>query len=841
VGRSVAIPVVALLAVGALASPAWASPPSAPPQPTVSAGVGQITVTFGPPTSDGGKPISAYIATCYPINSNSGIAGKATNSGAVAPIVVAGLTNGTAYVCIVQAANADGTSFESDPSAVVVVGAPGTPGQPTATAGHGQITVAFSPPQNNGNPITSYNATCTSATGTPGSNTGAVSPIDITVLTNGAPYTCTVTATNAFGTSAPSPASNVATPFISAPLAPPTPTVGRGDTKISVFFSPPADNGGLPITLYSASCTGSGTAGTNIGVASPIVVTGLTNNASYTCTVSATNALGTGPPSPPSAVVVPAPVPDAPAQPSVTAQTGSITVAFIAPSDNGTPITSYTATCMSSNGGVPAAQNGGASPITVTGVTNGKIYTCTVDATSATGTGPESPASVPLIPTTVPAPPTLRAAGPGNGAAIVLFTPVTSPSAVIVNFIAVCTSNDGGATGITLGVASPILVPGLSNGKIYTCSARATNAVGVSDASATSRPFIVGAPGMPTLTHVVSGPVFGSRAPLNVTFNPGPINGSAVSAYTATCTPLGTGVTGVGMSTTSPISVGGLLDGHAYSCVVVATNARGISAASGAVTAIVGTPTVPSITHVLLIRNGVVLPFAAPTDNGHPVIYYQGHCTSSNGGVASTQLQLVSPIVVDNLTGGRTYTCTLVAVNNRGAGAPNTVGPFVAPTVVHEPLAACHGTTGTLVSTPGLQLTAEQPHTFALAVTFGTCFGPYVQKAKLSASFRTASLSCSTAIDRTAGGSGTLTWLSPGGLGASAVSLQFAMVSTAGHVTLAQFHGVVTSPSNLFSGAHIGGTLTLNRGLGSTSSGGDCPATGQITTFALTTITMNVS
>jgi hypothetical protein len=620
--RTVAIIFGALLGVGVVATPAWASPPSAPAQPGVSAGVGQITVTFTAPASNGGKPITAYIATCYPIHPNSGIAAKATNSGVVAPIVVAGVTNGAAYVCIIQAANADGTSFESDPSAFVVVGAPGTPAQPVATAGHAQITVAFSAPQNNGSPITSYTASCTAASGTPGSNTGAVSPIVITVLTNGAGYTCVVTATNAFGTSAPSPPSGLVTPFISVPIAPTTPTVGRGDTKISVFFSPPADNGGLPITSYSASCTGTGTAGTNLGTVSPIVVTGLTNNASYTCTVSATNALGTGPPSPPSATVVPAPVPDAPTHPAVVANIGSITVTFTAPSDNGTPITSYTATCMSSNGGVPAAQSSATSPIAVVGVTNGRTYTCSVAATSATGTGPSSPPSVAVIPTTVPAPPTLRAAGPGDGAAVVAFTPVSRPGAVITSFIAVCVSSDGGATGIVLGPRSAIIVPGLSNGKIYTCTVRATNTVGVSDPSATSKAFIVGTPGTPSITHVVSGTVFGSRAPLNVTFNPGPINGSAVSDYTATCAPLGGGVTRVSTNIGSPISVSSLLDGHAYSCVVVATNARGNSAASVAVAAIVGTPAVPPVTHVLLIRNGVVLPFAVPADNGSPVIYY---------------------------------------------------------------------------------------------------------------------------------------------------------------------------------------------------------------------------
>ena len=208
---------------------------------------------------------------------------------------------------------------------------------------------------------------------------------------------------------------------------------------------------------------------------------------------------------------MPAPVPEAPAQPGATAHTSSITVTFTPPPDNGTPITGYTATCVSSNGGAPAAQSGGASPITVNGVSNGRTYTCTVTATSSVGTGPPSPPSVAVIPTTVPAPPILRAAGPGDGTAIVVFTPNTS-GGVILNYRAACSSSNGGAPGLASGPTSPITVPGLSNGKIYTCAVRATNSIGISDPSATSRAFIVGTPGTPTITHVVSGPVFGGRA-----------------------------------------------------------------------------------------------------------------------------------------------------------------------------------------------------------------------------------------------------------------------------------------------------------------------------------------
>jgi hypothetical protein len=838
--RAFAIALAALLGVGAGASPAGAAVPGTSPQPTISAGNGQITVTFAAPPSNGGKSITAYTASCTPSDPNNGIFAQASNAGTVAPIVVPGLTNGATYTCSVHATNADGTGNESPDSLPAVVGAPATPAPPVATPGHAQISVAFSPPADNGNAITSYTARCTSGTGVAGSNTGAVSPIVITVLTNGASYTCTVSATNALGTSAQSPPSAAVTPFVSAPSQPSPPTVAAGDTKISVFFSPPADNGGSPITSYTASCSGSGTPGTGIGFGSPIIVGGLTNGATYFCTVSATNAIGTSPPSFTSAAAVPAPVPEAPAQPGAVAHTSSITVTFTAPADNGTPITGYTATCVSSNGGAPAAQSGGASPITVNGVSNGRTYTCTVTATSSVGTGPPSPPSGAVIPTTVPAPPILRAAGPGDGTAVVVFAPNTS-GGVILNYRAACSSSNGGAPGLAAGPKSPITVPGLSNGKIYTCAVRATNSIGVSGASATSRAFIVGAPGTPTITHVVSGPVFGGKAALNVTFNAGPVNGSAVSAYRATCVPLGTGVTGDNTNLSSPVSVGGLLNGHAYSCSVVATNARGTSGASAAVSAIVGTPTVPTITHVLLIRNGVVLPFAAPSNNGTPITYYQGHCSSSNGGAASSSLVLVSPIVANTLTGGRTYTCSVSAVNARGAGAPAKAGPFVAPVVQHEPLAACHGATGSLKATPGLQLTVAQSQTLSLAATFGVCTGPYVQQAKLSASFKSPSMSCSTATGRGSNGTGTLTWISPGGLGTTVASLQFTIASTAGHATLAQFHGVVTSRSNLFSNAHVGGTVVFNRGLAGTGAGGDCPPSGRLQTFGITTITMNLS
>lgn len=91
----------------------------------------------------------------------------------------------------------------------------------------------------------------------------------------------------------------------------------------------------------------------------------------------------------------PAPtVPEAPTITSTTPGDGAVTVAFSTPSDGGSTITGYTVTTSPGGG----TTDGTASPITVSGLTNGTPYTFTVHATNAVGSGPESTASAPVLP-----------------------------------------------------------------------------------------------------------------------------------------------------------------------------------------------------------------------------------------------------------------------------------------------------------------------------------------------------------------------------------------------------------------------------------------------------------
>lgn len=88
--------------------------------------------------------------------------------------------------------------------------------------------------------------------------------------------------------------------YIAPPPPPPPPQVPgapegvgavAGNTLATLHFSAPATDGGSPIVAYTATCMPGGTA---TGPASPLVVSGLANGVTYSCTVAASNAVGTG-------------------------------------------------------------------------------------------------------------------------------------------------------------------------------------------------------------------------------------------------------------------------------------------------------------------------------------------------------------------------------------------------------------------------------------------------------------------------------------------------------------------------------------------------------------------
>ena len=486
-----------------------ATVPGAPTIGTAFADNTLARVGFSAPINTGGSAITGYTATSSP--------GGLTATGAASPLTVTGLANGTAYTFTVTARNVIGTSLPSAASnsvtpAVIAVVA-GAPTGVTASAGNGQATVSFSAPANTGgSAITAY-----TVTSSPGGSTAteainqqnpSITPLTVTGLTPGTAYTFTVTATNATGTSLPSAASNSVTPTAAIPGAPTIGTASAGNAKATVSFSAPASNGGSAITAYTVTSSPGGLTAT--GVASPLIVNGLANGTAYTFTVTATNAVGTSLPSAASNGALPFGAPDAPTIGTASAGNVQATVSFSAPANTGgSAITAYTVT--SSPGGLTAtgiinSQNPAPTPLTVTGLTGGTVYTFTVTATNATGTSLPSAASNSVTPTavTVPGTPTSVTASAGNAQATVSFSaPASNGGSAITGYTV--TSSPGGLT--ATGASSPLTVTGLSNGTAYTFTVTATHAVGSSAASAASNSVTPtsGIPGAPTTVTASAG------------------------------------------------------------------------------------------------------------------------------------------------------------------------------------------------------------------------------------------------------------------------------------------------------------------------------------------------
>ena len=83
------------------------------------------------------------------------------------------------------------------------------------------------------------------------------------------------------------------------PGAPQNLVATPGSGQATFTFTPPSNTGGSAIVRYTVSCTAGQTA---TGTSSPIVVTGMQNGLSYSCSVTATNATTTGPASSPVSV-----------------------------------------------------------------------------------------------------------------------------------------------------------------------------------------------------------------------------------------------------------------------------------------------------------------------------------------------------------------------------------------------------------------------------------------------------------------------------------------------------------------------------------------------------------
>ncbi|MCU1454772.1 MAG: hypothetical protein JWN46_2918, partial [Acidimicrobiales bacterium] len=245
-----------------------------------------------------GSPITGYDVTPW-VGAVAGVPQHFADTAAGTAQVVSALTNGTTYRFSVTATNALGTSSASASSNPVTVGTPSAPAAPKVALGSGQAMVSWVAPLANGSAITGYVVTPWNAgSAQPAVTVGAAATTAVVTLSAGS-TTFTVAGVNANGTGAPSAASVPVTS--GAPAAPAAPTAtAPGSGQVTLTWAAPATNGsaitGYVVTPYVGTTA---QAPFTFG-ASPLTrtVTGLGTGATYTFTVAAVNAAGTGPESP---------------------------------------------------------------------------------------------------------------------------------------------------------------------------------------------------------------------------------------------------------------------------------------------------------------------------------------------------------------------------------------------------------------------------------------------------------------------------------------------------------------------------------------------------------------
>jgi hypothetical protein len=583
-GRLGALAAVVIVPLVGLAPSAAADPP----------GGWQVALAAVPPTTTAGSPVTleatadgAVDATGYAIEifdeTTASLVGTPCLSGETCSASVtediATTQTFIAYVTPQSATYPPPGEVASSPGLPVIWDSPPppvTPGPPTgvtASPGDQLAVVSWTPPSSSGavGSITSYIVTA-SPGGQEATVDGATTTATVTGLTNGTSYTFTATAANSVGPGTPSSPSSPVT--VGIPTAPTGVVAVGGNAQASLSWTAPSTDNGSPLSSYTITASPGGATGTVTGSppATNGTVTGLANATSYTFTVMATNAAGTGPASAPSNQIEVG-VPSAPTGVTATGGSAQASVSWSAPSNDVSPVTSYTITA--SPGGATAAVTGSppATNGTVTGLANGTSYTFTVTATNSVGTGPASGPSNAVVPCTVPDAPTGVAATAGNQSAAVSWTAPGDGGSPITSYTV--TASPGGGTATVSGSPPPTsgTVSGLSAGTSYTFTVTATNAAGTGPASAPSGSVVVvGPPAAPSGVSAVAGngaAMVSWAAPAN--------NGGAITSYTVTASPGGSIVVDSCSASqpTTNILVTGLSDGTTYQFSVTATNANG--------------------------------------------------------------------------------------------------------------------------------------------------------------------------------------------------------------------------------------------------------------------------
>jgi photosystem II stability/assembly factor-like uncharacterized protein len=281
----------ALFAASATTTSGRIKPIIDPPHVLVEAAPSAPTITSIQPAADQ-LNVSWSQVTAYPaVTDYTVTCGSISQTTPGDPADLGGLAGGTPVNCSVYATNPIGNSPSSPPVSATPDAAELGPVSVTSVVpGDGQLTVNYTAPSFGDGPVVSYTATCGGTSSTTVS--GATLSATVTGLTNGTDYSCTIYATSPYENGE----SNGWSGYPGPPIAAPTITSVNAQHGQLTILIDPLDPQQFP-TSYTGTC-GDQSVTVNSNT-TWITIGGLSDGTTYSCTVSATNAAGTGPTSSP--------------------------------------------------------------------------------------------------------------------------------------------------------------------------------------------------------------------------------------------------------------------------------------------------------------------------------------------------------------------------------------------------------------------------------------------------------------------------------------------------------------------------------------------------------------
>ena len=627
--------------------------------------------------------------------------------------------------------------------------APSIPIISSVEAGDKQLTVYFIQQSDGGSAITKYQYSLNGSTPFTDINT-TTSPLTITGLTNGTPYTVALkayngtlsgasdttvevtpyasgdnmttftvtvsmaypstvylTATNAGGST--SDASSVEADF--GPPPPIIRSIVPSDKQLSVYYTQEND-GGEAITkyIYSVNGTERDASATDF----PIVITDLSNGTPYLVSLKAVNIVGTSAATDASQTSIPFTNPLAPVITDVTEGLSSVQVAFSQGDNGGYEITSYKyALIVNGNASSYTTLAQTQSPLTITGLTPGDTYTVKLRAVTAVAESSDSNTSDSFVPYTYPSKPTSVIAEEGLSKLTVSFQAGATGYATIKYY---SYSLNGGSYIPTPYTASPFeITDGIQPGTSYVVRLIANNNVdsSASDPAAAVIPYTYPSP--PTNVTLTRG-----YKKVTVSFTPGADGYASIKHYKYS-------LDGTNYVTTaytgSPFDISqNITPGQQYNVTLIANNNVDSSASTVSNTVIPYTnPSAPLVTSLIGGYEKLTVKFLQDSSGFADI---SGYIYSLNGGTPVTITNTTSPFdITTGILPGTEYKLTLVArhfVDSAVSNESNPAIPYTKPSAPNITRAVYDGTNLTITFTAPTNTGGVPIAKYSYAINEGT-------------------------------------------------------------------------------------------------------------------------